>query len=377
MDDELIVDLRHKKEILNLLEDELALSPSIQEENEKLDLMLVGDFPALGSYAGPVRRQYVNEFAALATEPKDIDVLMYDLRVRFERQFGFVPVMEQNSDSVIGLPQHKAIADPVPVGARAQSLAGPTAGEHVRIGLVDTALVPHPSFPPDLVTGTQVTLDESPDAKPLPTLAMHCAFGVGLILYEAPAAQIIVRAGLDANHDTSTVWRVAREIADLHDQHLDILTLPLGVTGNLDAPPMALRRAIDRLDPRVLVIAAAGNRKGAQGEPKQVWPAAMTDVIAVGATNAVFSMTGPWVDCSAAGVFVTSTFPAVAVTLSTDDVTTFQSGLAKWSGTSFATATVSGAVAARMSDTPGMSAREAFAVLLADVGQDPVRPPTP
>ena len=45
--DELIVDLRHQKEILNLLEGEPELSPGIMEGNDKLDLMLVGDFPAL------------------------------------------------------------------------------------------------------------------------------------------------------------------------------------------------------------------------------------------------------------------------------------------------------------------------------------------
>lgn len=374
---ELIVDLRHRREILNLLEGEPELKPGTKEENDKLDLMLVGNFPALDSYAARVRRQYVNEFTALATPLENIDVLMYDLRVRFERQFGVVPVMERNSDNVIGLPQHKAIADPVPAGAQLATLAEPTDGEHVRVGVLDTALVPHPTFPPNLVTGTQITPNMSPGATPLPPLAMHGTFVVGLIRHQAPAAQIIVRAGLDADRDTSTVWQVAREIAELRDQHLDILTLPLGVKGSHDAPPMALRRAIDRLDPRVLVIAAAGNRKGEPDEPKQVWPAAMTDVVAVGASNAVFSMTGPWVDCSAAGVFVTSTFPAVAVKLSSEQVTTFQSGLAKWSGTSFAAATVSGAVAARMSRTPGMSAREAFAVLLADIGQDPVRPPTP
>jgi subtilisin family serine protease len=375
--DELIVDLRHQTEIVKLLDDEPELRPGIKEENDKLELMRIGDFHALDSYAARLRRQYINEFAALAIPSDrsgDLDVLMYDLRVRFEREFGFTPVMERNSDSVIGLPQHKSIADPIGVDAVAASTAADTDGQRIRIGVVDTALVPHPSFPADLVTGTQVTPS---GAEPLPVLAAHSTFLVGLIRHQAPAAEILVRAGLDADRDRSSVWRVACEIADLQDQHLDILNLSLGVTGSLDAPPMALRRAIDRLGQDVLVIAAAGNRKGDQHEPEQVWPAAMTDVVAVGATNAIFSMTGPWVDCSAAGVFVTSTFPATAVRLSSKEVVTFGAGLAKWSGTSFAAATVTGAVAARMSRTQGMSAREAFAVLLADNGQDPVRQPTP
>lgn len=373
--DQLIVDLRHQTEIMKFLDDEPELRPGIKDVNGKLELMRIGGFQALNSYAARVGRQYINEFNALATPPDALDVLMYDLRIRFERDFGSVPVMERNSDSVIGLPQHKAIADPVPISAMALSAAEPNDGEHVRVGVVDTGLVPHPTFPPDLVTGTQVT---PVGAEPLPVLAMHSAFLVGLIRHQAPAAEIVVRAGLDADRDKSSVWQVACEIAELQDQHLGILNLSLGVAGDLDAPPMALRRAIDRLGPQVLVIAAAGNRKGDHDEPKQVWPAAMTDVVAVGATNAIFSMTGPWVDCSAGGVFVESTFPAVPVRLSSGQDTTFPAGLAKWSGTSFAAATVTGAVAARMSRTPGMSAREAFAVLLADNnGQDPVRQPTP
>jgi subtilisin family serine protease len=371
--DQLIVDLRHQTEIMKFLDDEPELRPGIKDVNGKLELMRIGGFQALNSYAARVGRQYLNEFAALATPPDALDVLMYDLRIRFERDFGSVPVMERNSDSVIGLPQHKAIADPVPIGAMALSLAEPTDGEHVTVGVVDSGLVPHPTFPPELVTGTPIT---PAGAEPLPVLAMHSAFVVGLIRHQAPAAKIVVRGGLDVDRDKSSVWQVACEIAEFQDQHLGILNLSLGVTGDLDAPPMALRRAIDRLGPQVLVIAAAGNRKGDHAEPKQVWPAAMTDVVAVGATNAIFSMTGPWVDCSAAGVFVESTFPAVPVRLSSGQDTTFPAGLGKWSGTSFAAATVTGAVAARMSRTPGMSAREAFAVLLAD-GQDPVRQPTP
>jgi subtilisin family serine protease len=364
--DELIVDLRHK-EILQLLDDEPELRPGSKEENDRLDLMLVGNFPALASYAARVRRQYVNELTALAIPPDhlhDLDVLMYDLRVRFEREFGFTPVMERNSDSVIGLPQHKSIADPVGVDAMTASTAEDTDGANVRVGVVDTALIP------------SLTHETGPTAA-LPVLAAHSTFLVGLIRHQAPAAEILVRAGLDADHDTSSVWQVASAIADLHDQHLDILNLSLGVTGDHDAPPMALRRAIDRLGPRVLVVAAAGNRKDTLEEPKQVWPAAMTDVVAVGAANAIFSMTGPWVDCTAAGVFVESTFPAVAVRLSSGEETTFSSGFAKWSGTSFAAGTVTGAVAAKMSRVPGMTAREAFAVLLADNGQDPVQLPTP
>ncbi len=374
--DELIVDLRHQNEILKLLDDEPELQPRTREKNDELDLMLVGDFPDLGSYAARVRRQYVNELTALgvpdANHGGDLDVLLYDLRVRVEREFGFVPLMERNADSVIGLPQHKSLADPVSINVLTPPTAAPTDGRNVKVGVVDTALVQHPDFPPSLVSGTQFVPAE---AAP-PVLAMHSTFVVGLIRHQAPAAKVLVRGGLDAARDASSVWRVAVEIASLKNQHLDILNLSLGITGDLDAPPVALRRAIDRLGSGVLVVAAAGNRKEEQNPPRQVWPAAMTDVIAVGAINAIFSLTGPWVDCVAPGVHVESTFPASTVTLSGGGKMAFPTGLAKWTGTSFAAATVSGAVAARMSQSPGMTAREAFAVLLADEDTDVVQVPT-
>jgi subtilisin family serine protease len=303
---------------------------------------------------------------------------MYDLRIRFARDLGFVPTMDKNADTVIGLPQHKGIGDPVNLGVAALiSPAAVTDGRDVVVGVVDTTLLSHSSFPPDLVTGNEVTPDAEPDASPLPVLAAHATFVVGLIRAQAPAAKILVRAGLEGDRDTSTVWHVARKIAELRDQHLDILNLSLGVADNDDAPPVALSRAIDRLGPDVLVVAAAGNRKEEKPPPAQIWPAAMTDVVAVGAAGAVWSMTGRWVDCVAEGENVTSTFPITPVRLLEGGVAFFENGLATWNGTSFATATVSGAVAARMSRTPGMKAREAFAVLLADKGADAVGLPTP
>lgn len=379
--DGLIVDLRNSAEIMKLLDDEPELRPTTKEEDHNLDLMLLEGFADLSAYADRVRRRYANEIAALEIPPTlNLDLLMYDLRTRFARDLGFVPVMDKNADTVIGLPQHKGIADPLSADGPARiSPAVETDGHGVRVGVVDTALMPHPSFPPDLVTGNEldVTVPGTDlPALPPPVLAAHATFVVGLIRFQAPAARIQVRAGLRADRDTSTVWHVARKIAELRDQHLDVVNLSFGVADNEGVPPMALNRAIDRLGPDALVVAAAGNRKGQMREPKQIWPAAMTDVVAVGAEGAFFSMTGPWVDCVADGVQVTSTFPTTPVRTS-EGVKTFDGGRARWSGTSFATATVTGAIAARMSRTPGMTAREAFAVLLAEPGPDPVSLPAP
>ncbi len=84
-----------------------------------------------------------------------------------------------------------------------------------------------------------------------------------------------------------------------------------------------------------------------------VWPAAFDQVVAVGATDgdnlAPFSPQTSWVDLTAPGVDVESTYLNGEVKLATpssESQTEKFSGSAYWDGTSFAAATVSGALAA-------------------------------
>jgi subtilisin family serine protease len=100
----------------------------------------------------------------------------------------------------------------------------------------------------------------------------------------------------------------------------------------------------------VLVVAAAGNRAGMAGADT-IWPATMTDVAAVGATTEFKSHFSPrklWVDFTADGVDVVSDYLTGKVEMSDGGVVSF-AGAARWTGTSFAAATVSGAVAAQLS----------------------------
>jgi subtilisin family serine protease len=159
---------------------------------------------------------------------------------------------------------------------------------------------------------------------------------------------------------------------------------------------LALATAIDRLDPDIVVVAAAGNHGDAgetpsredavpaeeNGRPRLTaadrrrpsWPAALDDVVAVGAADdqgvrASFTPQGvPWIDVVTHGVRVASTYldgeVDVAITPGSADVRRFE-GCAEWSGTSFAAALVSGAIAARTK--PGsVSARRAWQQILAE-----------
>jgi subtilisin family serine protease len=141
----------------------------------------------------------------------------------------------------------------------------------------------------------------------------------------------------------------------------------------------------------LVVVAAAGNHgavkdpdpTGGKSEPtvknqarKAGWPAALDDVIAVGAVVdatkkeaelASFSPDAPWVDVLAPGVDLKSTF--LPRTCKKDDngvvkEEEFPEGWATWSGTSFAAGLVSGAIAAA-ADPGRRSARSAAQDLFA------------
>jgi subtilisin family serine protease len=116
-----------------------------------------------------------------------------------------------------------------------------------------------------------------------------------------------------------------------------------------------LSRAVDRLNHSMVIVAAAGNH-GNSADPlhrQPTWPAALPDVVAVGARDgdelASFSPKLPWVTCTAPGVRVEGAYLEGLVQTPHSEATEQDfSGYARWSGTSFATATTSGAIAAHI-----------------------------
>ena len=178
---------------------------------------------------------------------------------------------------------------------------------------------------------------------------------------------------------------------------VDILNLSFGCFTDDGEPPLVLARVVSLLSAEILLVAAAGNHGDvdelrAKGTlPDQpwtrgltsktpLWPAAFDEVIAVGATDgdnpAPFSPQTPWVDMTAPGVDVESTYLTGEVKLASppqgSPTTTFSNGLAYWDGTSFAAAAVSGAVAAKI--MPGRrDARQALAYVR-ESPEDGIRP---
>jgi thermitase len=118
----------------------------------------------------------------------------------------------------------------------------------------------------------------------------------------------------------------------------DIILLTSGCyTANNQCPPI-LAYEFAQLK-GMITVAAAGNG----GSSRPFWPAALPEVTAVAATDdegtiTTFSNRGPWVNATAPGLNVVSSFvrlkPAVAGTAPGTEVREY--GAARWSGTSFA-----------------------------------------
>ena len=103
------------------------------------------------------------------------------------------------------------------------------------------------------------------------------------------------------------------------------MNLSFGCYTDDGEPPLVLARAVSLVSAEILLVAAAGNHGNIdelkkQGDLKDaswargltpktpVWPAAFDEVIAVGATDAPFSPQTPWVDLTAPGMNVVSTY---------------------------------------------------------------------
>ncbi|MEP6599611.1 MAG: S8/S53 family peptidase, partial [Actinomycetota bacterium] len=243
-------------------------------------------------------------------------------------------------------------------------------GEGVHVAVLDT-----PVYDPSAFPNVSYHDDTRPHSEPLPYEAGHAAFIVGLIAREASEAHVHVYPVLDA-YATGSSWEIAKRMARLPEE-VSIANLSFGCYTIDDKPPLVLQRAIEVLTPRVIVIAAAGNHRQPM-RPRPFWPAAMDNVVAVGALDgdreADFSPRAPWVGAMAQGVDVISNYLNGEVDVAGTDVKFH--GFAQWQGTSFAAATVSGQVAAHLAGRQsGWRAREVLAELMARADGDAgVRP---
>jgi subtilisin family serine protease len=263
-------------------------------------------------------------------------------------------------------------AAPPPPPAAAGMSARP-----VTIAVLDTGLAPHPWYDstewyarqgPGDAEVLDADLDYTLDAQ-----TGHGTFIAGILLQHAPDARLRVRRviGGDGVGDELDIVRGLRRLTGV-----DVVNLSIGCHTYDDRPSPVLSRAVAALGRATAVVACAGNA----ATDRPFWPAAMKPVIAVAALDtgqedrAWFSNYGWWVDASAPGQDVTSSFPyfdGARPRVNGIDPDAFR-GYATWSGTSFAAPVVAGAIAdlAGREDLPASTAAD----LILDVTREQTLP---
>lgn len=261
-----------------------------------------------------------------------------------------------------GGPEATAVALPFPAAAGVR-------GEPVRVAVVDTGITAErrtDGWLQGLVTGDNVDpLDDLPTPNGfLDFGAGHGTFTAGIVQQVHPEADVAVYRAVDSDgvgSEADVAGAMVRAVRD----GARVVNLSLGVTTVDDQPLLAVEVALDliaEIDPEVLVVAAAGN--DASSVP--CWPAASKRVVSVAAlaadlTPAPWSNHGFWVDCSAVGEGIVSTYVQGVESAELDpSPDRFGSDAwAVWTGTSFAAPQVAGAVA-RIAQEDGCTPREAL-----------------
>ncbi len=262
------------------------------------------------------------------------------------------PELEFDSDSVEATPKvisssagEWIAADGLNLGASGvPHLAGP-----VRVGIVDTPFARHPYLDGACLYAQEpkATIDavESPG---------HATFVAGLIRQLAPGSVVMAEGAIKPDGIADLV-AVHDAICTLTRAGAHLINLSLGcVTADQDEPfvlshaiEWATRDAREHDRPVPLFIAACGN----SGDDRPFWPAADPRVCAVAAATSdhgkwqlsSYSGRGPWVDVAARGDNLLSSRP--------DPKSGQPDGYGFWSGTSFATAVITGLKAAQLART--------------------------
>jgi subtilisin family serine protease len=249
-------------------------------------------------------------------------------------------------------------------------------GAGVLIYMDDTGLLKDAAAGHPWLAGVQGDEDPLPPEDPPGTQTItpytgHGTFVAGVARCLAPAADIVVTDVFStAGSELESKW-IARLEAAL-SLGVDIFHLTIAAHSRHDFPLIAFREWLRHLREHggAVCVVAAGNN----GSRRPSWPAAFSDVIAVGALGADwrgranFSNFGPWVDVYAPGRDLINAYATGTYTCHVDPYTGEKRkfyGMAKWSGTSFSTPIVTGLIASRISST-GETPRQAAAAVLAE-----------
>ncbi|ADB33231.1 peptidase S8 and S53 subtilisin kexin sedolisin [Kribbella flavida DSM 17836] len=258
-----------------------------------------------------------------------------------------------------------------------------TAGSGIRVTVVDTGLHHPATTKPATPWLAQVSgeAEETGQARPeLLEYEGHGTFVAGVVRCRAPAAAVHVErfsvmAG-GAIRESDLIVQLAQTLAE--PPHL--INLSAGCRSRNNLPLLSFEVLWDSLLgqlPNTVLVAAAGN----DGSSIPFWPAAFGWAVGVGSLDrngdvSSFSNHGVSADVFALGRNHVNAFPDGSYTCreapDTGDPRVFGTGLARWSGTSFAAPLVTGLIAARMyADAPDTRAARDAVLQSAKTYQDP------
>lgn len=266
-----------------------------------------------------------------------------------------------DANPLIGLPappprEARADIDQVPLGNGTLAAIGATGdrsgwGRGYTIAILDTGVSGDATFGAGRLRALDIGLGTTPgaggDAGHGTAVAALAAGAAADAPGVAPAADLLSIRVTDAA-GLSDLFTVARAILAAVDAGAQVINISLG--GYATGP--ALAAAIDYATRRgAVIVAAAGNDQAAQ----LAWPAADARVISVGAVDRLEQQ----VSFSNSGAQLQLTAPGYGVQTAWLDGERVQV-----SGTSASSPVVAGAIAAVMSQLPGLSARDAADLLV-------------
>lgn len=251
--------------------------------------------------------------------------------------------------------QERASRSSVPLGNNLLAFLGVTGdtqtlGRGVTIAVIDSGIQLDPTFGTGRVqyvdVGYGTGLSKNAEGGHGTAVAALAAGASPDAQGVAPAANLLGIRVADDN-GKSDIFTVAQAIVAAVDRGAQIVNVSLGGYDVTQTMLNALEYAQSR---GTVIVAAAGNDQAAQ----LTWPAADPRVISVGAVDAVeqqviFSNSGPQLQITAPGYGVQTAW--------TDGQRVLMDG------TSASSPIVAGAIAAVMSASPGMNARDAWSVL--------------
>ena len=251
-------------------------------------------------------------------------------------------------------------------------------GREVGVVVVDTGWHPPAATDPRTPWLHGVDGDDELNGPHLRPYAGHGTFIAGVVRCTAPETKVFVEGfaigGVGGGGVLESDLVVQLEEALAHDPQ--VINLSAGCRTRLDLPSIALetfyRTRLRKRD--CVLVAAAGNDSWSA----PFWPAAFDWCVGVGSLDrdgrvSDFSNFGVSADVYALGRNLVNAFPDGTFecheTPDKGDIRVFSTGLARWSGTSFAAPVVAGLIAREISQS-GLSASDARDVVLARARYD-------